>query len=55
VFRFCFTASAVNGVPSLNVTPERILIVHVRRSALSVHEVARRGTGLPSAYVASVS
>src|SRR5207302_8674683 len=39
-----FTASALNGVPSWNVTPWRSLRVTVRPSALIAHDVASIGT-----------
>ena len=38
------TASALNGVPSWNLTPSRRWNVHVRPSLLVSHDVARDGT-----------
>src|SRR3954451_9745343 len=42
------TASALNGPPSVKVTPLRRVKVHVFRSALLVHFVARTPSYLPS-------
>ncbi len=44
IFNAYRTASAVNGVPSWNVTPSRILKSHVVLSSEDVHDSARDGT-----------
>src|SRR3954453_19326692 len=38
---FCLMTSAVSGVPSWNVTPERFTIVHCVKSAFGVIDSAR--------------
>ena len=48
-----FTASALNGVPSWNVTPSRSLKVQERPSAAALHSVARpgeNGSALPAGF-----
>ena len=42
------TASASKGVPSLNVTSSRKVMVQVRRSSEPDHSVAREGARFPS-------
>ena len=46
------TSSAVNGLPSLNLTPGRSLNSH-SLSLIAVQEMASRGSGVSSALVAT--
>ena len=43
------TACALNGVPSVNVTPWRSVMVTVLASGLNEYPVARSGTTVPPA------
>ena len=44
---FAFTASALNGVPSWNVTPSRRVMSSTVASSLNVQSVASIGTSSP--------
>ena len=46
--KLAFTASALNGVPSWNLTSFRSLNVTLRPSGEDVHDSASHGTSLPS-------